>query len=284
MLLELSNLTSRLLVVYSELSQAQQVAVWLLEKLLQVSSVQILTNLDLQLTAEQAHILDQWLEQLVEEHKPLQYILGNVPFLDLEILVEPPILIPRLETEWWVSSLTQQITALKNEPLKILDLCSGTGCIGLALASYFPNSQVTAVDISAQACALIAKNKQHNNISNLRIVHADLYAKLARQKYDLIVANPPYVPRLDYQNLDLSVRLWEDRLALVAPGEDLAVIKKIITLAPNYLQKKYADLPQLWLEIDATQGAVVVALMQAKFERVGEVLDQFGRQRVVIGK
>lgn len=283
-ILNLKQIAQKLLTIYPDLNQAQQVASWLLEKLTGKSGAQILLEQDLSLTSEQESLLVHWLEQMIVAHQPVQYILGSVPFLNLDILVESPILIPRPETEYWLDLLLSDLKNFKNHDLKILDLCSGSGCIGLSLAKNFPNSQVVAVDISRQACDLIAKNKKHNLVENLEVVCGDLFASLAGQKFDLIVSNPPYIPAQDYQNLDLSVRLWEDRLALVAPGFDLSIITKIIAQAPDFLQLRYASLPRLWLEIDATQGLPVVALMQEKFGQVELVQDQFGRQRVVLGR
>ena len=277
-------LVEKLTEVYSNKDQAQQVLHWLLEKLLNKTQAQLIAQNDLQLTSEQQGQLDEWIKQIVDEHKPLQYILGSVPFLNLDILVQAPILIPRPETEWWVNELIQKFSHLKNEPLKILDLCSGSGCIALALAKYFSNSQVVAVDISKEACALIKKNIVHNQINNVEVVESDLYDSVEQTKYDLIISNPPYIPVESYQNLDLSVRMWEDRIALVAPNDDLSIIKKIIEIAPQYLQKKHSDLPQLWLEIDETQGSDVRKLMQNSFEQVDVVVDQFGSERVVVGR
>ncbi len=280
----LNKLVQELLSVYPDVNQANQVAIWLLEKLTGQSHAQILLDPVINLTKDQQALLASWVKQITVEHKPVQYILGSVPFLNLDILVQAPVLIPRPETEWWVDLLITRLARFKNEPLKILDLCSGSGCIGLALAKYFVNAQVIAVDISQAACELIAKNKLHNQITNLQIIQADLFADLANEKFDLIVSNPPYIPQSDYQNLDLSVRLWEDRLALVAPDFDLAIIVKIITLAPSFLQNKYASLPQLWLEIDATQGEQVRQLMQNSFDHVELIVDQFNRQRVIVGR
>lgn len=309
----MKTLVGKLYKVYSNKNQAQQVLYWLLEKLLDKTQAQLITQNDLQLTSGQQEQLDEWIRQIVDEHKPLQYILGSVPFLDLDILVQPPILIPRPETEWWVNELIQKFSYLKNEPLKILDLCSGSGCIALTLAKYFVNSKVVAIDISKEACALIKKNITHNRVNNVTVIESDLFESFdslrsfrmngrksekenekfahpelveghERAKYDLIVSNPPYIPAENYQNLDLSVRMWEDRVALVAPDSDLSIIKRIIESAPKYLQKKHSDLPQLWLEIDETQGSDVCKLMQNSFEQVDVVVDQFGSERVVVGR
>ena len=270
--------------VYGNAQQAQQVALWLLEKLLKISISQILLVSDLELTLHQSQLLEQWLDELVNKHKPYQYILGSVPFLDLDVLVEPPILIPRLETEYWVNLLIQRFANFKNEQFKILDLCSGSGCIALSLAKFFRNSQVTAVDISHAACDLIVKNLAHNQITNVEVLQSDLCQKLSSQKFDLIIANPPYIPKLVYDKLEPSVKLWEDQQALVSPDHDLAIIANIIKLAPEYLQAKCTPISSLWLEVDSTQGDSVNTLMQGKFKQTELILDQFGRPRVIVGK
>ena len=280
----INELSKKLISVYSDVNQARQIACWLLEKLLDITSVKLLTIKDLKLSSDQTSQLDAWLYEIIVQHKPVQYVLGNVPFLDLDILVEPPILIPRLETEWWVSLLLEQFTKFKDEPIRILDLCSGSGCIGLALAKFFKNSQVVLVDISEQSCQLINKNIRHNQIKNAQIVNGDLYEKLGDYKFDLIVANPPYIPKSDYEKLDLSVRLWEDRRALIAPHYDLEIIEKIIKFAPQFLEKKDLKINQLWLEIDNAQGQDVLLFAQNYFAEVKLFLDQFKRQRVVVAK
>lgn len=282
--MRLKELVSKLVPVYGSEQQASQVALWLLEKLLKISVSQILILPELKLTLDQSKSLDQWLDQIITKHKPYQYILGSVPFLDLDILVEPPILIPRLETEYWVSLIIERFAKFKNEPINILDLCSGSGCIALSLAKFFNRSQVIAIDISKQACDLISKNLIHNQISNVTVLQSDLYQNLDKQKFDLIIANPPYIPQADYVKLDFSVKLWEDPQALVSPDSDLAIITQIIKLAPNYLQSKHDQILSLWLEIDSTQDDSVKTLMQDKFKQTELVLDQFGRPRVVIGK
>lgn len=282
--MQISSIVLRLIAVYPQRQQAHQVALWLLEKLLGTSATQILVKKELKLSVPQTELLQHWLDQIINEHKPLAYILGNVPFLGLDVLLEPPILIPRAETEWWVALLIQRLSLFKDEKLKILDLCSGSGCIGLALAQYFSKSQVTLIDISSQACSLVAKNIAHNQLQNAFVLQSDLYTKLADQKFDLIVSNPPYVPLQKYEQLDLSVRLWEDQRALIAPESDLQIISQIIAHAPGYLQKKHRKLPQLWLEIDSTQGVQVSDLMQVNFDQTELIVDQFDRQRVVVGK
>lgn len=273
----------RLTSVYQDARQAQQVLVWLLEKVLEQSATQIWSQIQINLNPSQYTKLDHWIKQIVDHHQPFQYLIGSVPFLDLEILVESPTLIPRPETEWWVDLLRSQFKKLQLAPLKILDVGTGTGCIALSLAKFFTNSCVTAVDCSSIALELAQKNQIHNQIKNVQFILSDLYQSLA-DKYDLVVSNPPYISQTDYLKLEASVRNWEDYQALVSPEHDLSLIEKIIDLSPHYLQHQYAELPQLWLEIDSSQGSRVQTKMNAHFKNSLLLQDQFKRPRVVIGK
>jgi len=141
---------------------AEQEAWWFLEHATGKTQSALLSDDTITLTPEQQKNLDTWVMQRVKEKKPIQYIIGNVPFCNLEILVKPPILIPRPETEEWVSWLIEQLAPVKDEPLQILDLGSGSGCIGLALAKALPQSTVIGLDKNPQAIELAEKNKYHN--------------------------------------------------------------------------------------------------------------------------
>ncbi|HLB40378.1 MAG TPA: methyltransferase, partial [Candidatus Babeliales bacterium] len=143
---------------------------WLLEKLFQQSRAALLSAGELTLSAAQLVQLQHWLEQLIVAQQPLQYLLGTVPFLNLELLVAPPTLIPRPETEAWCARL---ITELPTTPQQILDFCTGTGCIGLAVAQARPASQVQAVDIAPAACALAEQNRQRLQLTNFTVHRSD---------------------------------------------------------------------------------------------------------------
>ncbi|KAI9205414.1 S-adenosyl-L-methionine-dependent methyltransferase [Polychytrium aggregatum] len=196
--------------------------------------------------------LDRWAELRSRSHKPLQYLLRSQPFLGLDITVRPPTLIPRWETEEWVERLITQIRKSllyqpdRRHPIRILDLCSGSGCIALALAHHLngqplpsqPHSQpqfsVTGIDISARAIALARINQRRLGIGNAEFHQADLTDphQLARalhpEGYHILVANPPYIPRMQYQRLAASVKDWEDAVALESGGDGLELIRTIV--------------------------------------------------------
>jgi len=268
---------------------AHQYAWWLLQALTKKSKSKLILQDALVLSAEQQKELDDWLGQLIEHKKPLQYILGSVPFGELEIYVEPPVLIPRPETEEWVLWLLEQLKPFKNETVYILDIGTGSGAIGLSLARALPNATVIATDISLDALKLSTKNTEKNNITNIHLIESDLFENIPKKdKFDLIVSNPPYIGPDKWQELDESVKKWEDRRALLAKKQGLAIIEAIINQAPAFLKSnehlKKQGINQLYLEIGYKQKDQVVALMkQAGYTNVNVFVDMNKKDRVVSG-
>lgn len=216
---------------------AAQEAWWLLEALTGASKTVLLTQSTIILTHEQEQKLGDWLKQRIDDKKPLQYIIGSVPFCGVDIILKPPILIPRPETEEWVSWLIEQLQSAKNESLTILDLCTGTGCIALALAHALPKARVVGIDINPAAVELALSNQRHNGLANVTFMQSDLFTVFGDdQTFDLIVSNPPYVTKAEYGVLDPSVRDWEDRNALVAEQQGLAFYEHIASHAHQYLR------------------------------------------------
>ena len=345
------TLAQQLIPAYGDHEVALHHAWELVEYATGLNRAQLLINNNLPLSAEQQQNLDLWAHQIVVENKPIQYILGDVPFLDLTIKVRPPILIPRPETEDWCAGLIEEIKkaplmvfdtilsrasyldttpaapldmggrsrdrlsgstqeksnknllsqttaqpeyfsehdAKKNvskdpsEALKILDLCTGSGCIALALAKAFPTAQIIATDISPEALALAQENAQLNNINNVTFIQSDVYENIPHQKFDLIVANPPYIDPEEYVTLDPSVTAWEDKNALVAPEHGLAIIDRITEQAAQFLRPLPYPFAQLWIEIGYRQGDVVSNIF-TKYGFTSKLLkDAAGNNRVVVG-
>lgn len=260
------------------------VAWLLLEKLFGKTKEELITLHYLPMNEEEKKVLLTWIDEL-KQNKPLQYILGQVPFLDLWIEVEPPILIPRPETESWCAELIEEINVLKDQAFDILDLCTGSGCLALALADAFPYAQVVAGDINPQAVALAQQNAQKNNIQNVNIILSDLYSSLPQKQYDLIVSNPPYLSEEEWQSIDANVKEWEDKKALVADNDGLYLIEQIIKMGCDYL-KTNSNIPyNMWIEIGYKQGTKVVELFKKYDYRDVKILHDYqGHDRVVIGK
>lgn len=234
-----------------EHAEAVQEAWWIIEKITQKNRSHLVAFPERQLSKTELENLEHIIYERTVLAKPLQYILKQVPFLELTIEVQPPTLIPRPETEEWCSLLIERIKQQPSTTPKdftILDLCTGSGCIALALAQAFPEALVVGADIKKEAIALAEKNKKNNDIANATFIQSDLFEKLT-PTFSLIISNPPYLSKTEWDELDISVKKWEDRDALVAENEGLAIYEKILEQAPNFLAHITSFTTQLALEI-----------------------------------
>jgi len=180
-------------------------------------------------TLIQEHI-DQIIYEMGHNQKPLAYCLGSTPFLDLTLAIAPPTLIPRQETEQMCHWIREAYADKKIS--HILDIGTGSGCIALSLAKAFPQVSVTATDISAEAITLAQQNAKKNNVTNVTFKKTSLLPS-EMTSIDLIVSNPPYLSSSEWESLDPSVKEWEDKRALIADDDGLAIYKAIIDNTPS---------------------------------------------------
>lgn len=278
-------IVQRLKPLYQSEDICHQIAYWILESITKAEQQDLLAQ-PLILTAAQEQELNRWLELHVDQRMPLQYLIGWVPFGPLRILVEPPVLIPRPETEEWCLRLCGQLERLQVNNIAILDLCTGSGCIALLLAHTLPMARVDATDIAEHALSLAKKNAAHNHIKGVHFFHSDIYDHIpADSKYDLIVANPPYISSDEWQTVEPSVTLWEDKQALLASNSGLDIIERIINRAKEFLIYSQAmdqkDIPQLVIEIGYHQADAVRKLLKdAGFTKIAIIKDLAGNDRV----
>lgn len=276
------NYIERLSTLYS-IDNINQILGWLCEKVSEKSLSYLLVHSSF-FTSEHEVQVALYVDQLVNQNYPLQYILGTVTFGNVAIQVEPPVLIPRPETEEWVYKAFDELQKYKDEPLKILDLCTGSGCIAIAAASYFKNAQVDAVDLYQKPLELSQKNVLLNKCENVTIIKSDLFSNLIDKKYDLIFTNPPYIGEAVWQTLSLTVKEWEDKNALVADHNGLALYERIISELSEFLKQDsvITDAPRFYTEIGYDQGNTVsLLLVQAGFAQVAVSKDFAGKDRVV---
>lgn len=286
----INDIRLKLAMVYADDTLCQQYAWWILQAICEKTKTELIIQETIMFSAEQQHKIDQWIHQLVVDKMPLQYVLGFVPFADLEILVEPPTLIPRPETEEWCLYIIEQLLSLHNKKIKILDIATGSGCVALVFAHYLPQAYVLATDIADTALELTEKNIEHNKISNVTCIKSDLFESIPhRIKFDIILSNPPYISTQEFADLDESVTRWEDHGALVAPDNGLAIIKQIIVQASQFIQTNdemaNKKIPQVVIEIGYAQGAAVRDLMlNAGYNNVVVHKDLEGKDRFVTGR
>jgi len=218
------------------------------------------------------------------KREPLQYILGSTEFMSLPFDVSKGVFVPRPDTEVLVERADLLLRARPlHEPLTVLDLCCGSGIIGVSLAHRIANLSVTGVDVSAAAVELTARNAANNGVADrVRVIEADAFAWLdvTRDRFAAILCNPPYIESGELAALPREVREHEPILALDGGRDGLDFYRRVVPL----LRERMAPHGFVMFEIGDTQGAAVSAmLVAAGFARVEVVQDLSGRDRVVVG-
>jgi release factor glutamine methyltransferase len=241
--------------------------------------------------------------------EPLQYILGVVDFCGCEIAVDPRVLVPRPETELLVETASTKLRGCLNtvtlsaakglrpdrhkEILRsaqndkmswnMLDLCTGSGCIAIALAKQFPDAQILATDISQGALELASANAQRNGVGDrINFLCGDIFEPLPREaKFHVIVSNPPYIAESAFASLQREIREFEPRVALVAGESGLEALEKIIRQARDFLVSSGV----LALEIGFDQREQVKQFLDRfSYKEIEFVRDLQGHSRVAVAR
>ena len=225
--------------------------------------------------------------------EPLQYILGHTDFMGLDMKTAPGALIPRPETEGLCGLLAEEAKGRAAWPARILDLCTGSGCIAAWAAHTFPGASVTAADLSEEALAVAQKNcKAHESYPGQVVLkQSDLFDALDtgdgssspgagtknRPRFDVILSNPPYIPSATVDDLESEVKDHEPRLALDGGPEGMDIVSRIIAQAPSYLVPGGL----LLMEIDDTQEELVLAACKqsGKWSKYTVLRDLAGKVR-----
>lgn len=195
---------------------------------------------------------------LLEKDYPVQYIIGYVDFYGLKINVNEFTLIPRYETEYLIELTLKEIKKMSLANPKILDLCTGSGAIGLTLKSLLPSSEVTLSDISKDALMVANKNKNELNL-DVNIIESDLFKNIPG-KFDVIISNPPYV--MTNEPLPKDV-LYEPHLALYSGPKGIDHIEEIFKNIKSHLNNKYL----IALEINEKSEPDITNLIKTYFEK-----------------
>lgn len=247
----------------------------LLSHILQMKRIELYTQFNKPVTSQQ---LDQ-LHKLVKragQNEPVAYLIGKTEFYSLEFNITPDCMIPRPETELLVERAIEFLRTRPDGNLMagnreipkgagalVCDLCTGCGCIAVAIAKNFPDARLIATDISDAALKVAAANiKKHGIENRITLLAGDLFEPLIPQidteKFDLIVSNPPYVSASEFETLDKIVKDYEPKLSLFAGADGLDIHRRIIENADSFLKPDAA----LMLEIGYSQGQAIKQLLE----------------------
>lgn len=207
--------------------------------------------------------------------EPLGYIICHVPFLDCIIHLDSHPLIPRPETEFWVEQIIKQLKTSEKNSLRVLDLCAGSGCIGVAVAKAVPMVAVDFGEIDGHHLATINKNIFANQIEAERcnIIQSNLFENIPN-RYDIILSNPPYIdPVLD--RTETAVKNFEPHLALYGGQGGLELISTIIAALPAHLHPH----GQAYLEHEPEQSLIIQQLGRQHGFLVSTHKDQYNIER-----
>lgn len=253
---------------------------YIFSDVLKVSRNTLKYSMSREIKAENKDKIREMLVLRAKKRKPLQYILGEWEFYGLPFKVSEGVLIPRADTEILVEQCIQLMREVE-EP-NILDIGSGTGAISIAIANELKSSSVTGIDINEKAIELANKNKTLNKIKNINFVKSNLFENLDKDfKYDLIVSNPPYISKNEYETLMPEVKNYEPQNALTDLGDGLYFYREISKLAGEYLK----DTGYLAYEIGYNQAKDVTKILQNNnFDILSVIKDYGGNDRVVIAK
>ena len=256
-------------------------AIWLIDSILHVTRQDLITKGDMPVSDGNCRKINDLADRRITG-EPLQYIIGHWEFFGRKFFVGKGVLIPRDDTEVVLRSAFPYLDKLpKNKPIKILDLCSGSGILAITLKKEYPSANVTAVEISDDAVRFLEKNAEHHS-ADIKIIHKDIF-KCADDfrdgEFDLIISNPPYVRTHEMKELQKEV-CFEPELALEGGEDGCDFYRRIVPLYTPKLKNG----GMLAFEYDGNQAEVISILMKDNgFENIIVFDDLGGVHRAING-
>jgi len=241
------------------------------------------------LNSSRLYITDSAIPRVVDEMvkrrldgEPVAYIVGEWEFYGLPLIVNDNVLIPRVDTEL-LADVAIKLMRRRGWQTRLLDLCAGSGCVGLAIAANVPNCRIILADISEQALAVCRANMLRNSLSrHMTAIEVDVMERppALLGAFDAIVCNPPYIPTRDLENLDSSVRDYEPLAALDGGPDGLYIIRAVVTNWTVLLKPG----GYLVFECGAGQAGAVCEIMEdGGCTDIKTHVDTLGIERVVVG-
>ena len=208
---------------------------WMLARVLDLKRLDLYLQFDRPLTRDEVSRFKAMYRRRLD-HEPLQYILGDTEFLGHRFLVDRRVLIPRPETELLAERAIELLRGQDLERPRVLDIGTGCGCIALSVAARVPGAEVTAIDLSSGALEVAAANAECLLPGRVEFLQGDIRKEiLTDRSFDLILANPPYIPLADYERLQPEVLGFEPREALTDGGDGTLFLARILAFAASRL-------------------------------------------------
>ena len=272
----ISKIKESLVPIYSSRETDAMVRI-IFEHLLNYSRVDIIMHKDNELSDFMRSKIDKVIERLVAR-EPIQYVFNDAYFHGHHFKVTPATLIPRPETEELVDMISDEN---KREDLRVLDIGTGSGCIAISLALYLPFSQVSAVDISADAIE-VAKRNAAKLKAKVNFIQADILNSFPEEKFDIIVSNPPYICEEEKADMEQNVLDFEPHTALFVPDTDPLLFYR--SIAKNAI-KALNPGGKLYYEINSRFAAETVKMLEdTGFSDIGIRKDMYNRNRFAVAK
>lgn len=274
-----TNFTSSLSSLYPS-EEIQSFFNILSEKYLHLSRIEIALNPEKTISKEEAEEFQQVMLRL-QNHEPIQYIIGETEFFGLTFKVNKHTLIPRPETEELVEwiLLEQKLITHNSQLITVLDIGTGSGCIAISLAKNHSEAKVSALDFSGEALKMAQQNAELNEV-DVEFFQTDiLKTKTLPRKYNVIVSNPPYVRELEKKQMQQNVLNYEPDSALYVKDEDPLLFYRVIAkLAKDYLQPN----GKLFFEINEYLARELILLLKSEgFQNIEVKTDIFGKDRMI---
>jgi len=238
------------------------------------------------LTSDEAEQLDEYVNRRLNR-EPLQYILGETEFFGLLIKLTPDVLIPRPETELLVERIIKDSISYSNNSrdIKLLDLCTGSGCIAIALKNQLPTWKIEASDIS-EAAVSIAKSNAKSHCLDITFYQSNLFEDIPEpeseeDRYDFIVSNPPYISEEEYPTLQPEITNYEPKQALIASESGLFFYKQILQGGKRYMKKG----GMIYFEIGSEQKEAICNIaLKLNYKIVDTLSDYQHLDRIIVLK
>jgi release factor glutamine methyltransferase len=276
MSISISSFTNRLALIY-EKTEAQNIVLLLLQQVTKLSRARLLSDGEVSFNGTEAEEMGRCMTRVLQ-HEPIQYILGSVEFHGVSLKVDRRVLIPRPETEELVEWVLQESSCAR---CIILDCCTGSGCIAVALAKQLPEATLSACDISLDALEVARENAVRNQVKihffETDVLSPEFTAKISPA--DIIVCNPPYVLNQEAAAMHANVLKFEPHKALFVSDDDPLIFYRAIA---NAAVHKLSPKGKLFFEINSAFGHEVVRMLKlAGFTHIESRNDLSGNARMV---